>query len=60
MSDLLAERGPDWDGVTPPPGGVPGDISRASSHTALSTSGEATGSFEEAPGLPQSIASRES
>ena len=60
MSDLLAERGPDWDGASPPTGGTVGDLSRDSSHTALSTSGETPGSFDEPHEPVQSVASRES
>ncbi|KIP11969.1 hypothetical protein PHLGIDRAFT_98679 [Phlebiopsis gigantea 11061_1 CR5-6] len=60
MSDLLAERGPDWNGPSPPPGVTVGEISRRSSRTALSTSGEAPSSFDEAPEPPQSVVSRES
>lgn len=58
MSDLLAEQGPDWVNKLSQAAGITSDRSRESSRTALSTSAEAMGSYEEVPS--QSIASRES
>jgi len=64
MSDLLSDRERDWEanGVNPNGAlGVNGNISRGSSHTALSTAVDAiASSFDEAKEASQSVASRES